>query len=237
MVLKKLQHSFLLFFLLECSCFTMLCQFLLHRKVNQLRCHYSVASCPTLCDPDWSPPGSSVHGILHARELEWVTCPTPGDLPNPGIKPRSPAVQADSLPAEPPGKPSGVTQNFILEVSRPELYHCSFTLTSITGHACVCVRSLQLCPTLCNPMDCSPPGYSVHRIFRQEYWSGQPFLPLGDLPDPNIEPVSPVSPALQTDSLSRGTGEAITGHDSMPYGIACILDILFFLKKFLLDYN
>ena len=31
--------------------------------------------------------------------------PTPGDLPNPGIKPRSPTLQADSLPAEPPGKP------------------------------------------------------------------------------------------------------------------------------------
>ena len=76
----------------------MLCQFLLHRKVNQLRCHCLVASCPTLCDPDWRPPGSSVHGILHARVLEWVPCPTPGDLPNPGIKPRSPAVQADSLP-------------------------------------------------------------------------------------------------------------------------------------------
>ena len=32
--------------------------------------------------------------------------PSPGDLPNPGIKPRSPALQADSLPAEPPGKPT-----------------------------------------------------------------------------------------------------------------------------------
>ena len=31
--------------------------------------------------------------------------PSPGDLPNPGIKPRSPALQADSLPAELPGKP------------------------------------------------------------------------------------------------------------------------------------
>ena len=36
---------------------------------------------------------------------------------------------------------------------------------------------------------------------RQEYWSGFPFPPPGDLPDPGIEPVSPVSPALQVDSL------------------------------------
>ena len=49
-------------------------------------------------------PGSSVHGILQARILEWVAFPSPGDLPNPGIEPRFPALQADSLPTEPPGK-------------------------------------------------------------------------------------------------------------------------------------
>ena len=54
---------------------------------------------------DCSPPGSSVHGILQARILEQVAFPSPGDLPNPGIEPRSPALQADSLPYEPPGKP------------------------------------------------------------------------------------------------------------------------------------
>ena len=55
----------------------------------------------TLCSPmDCSPQGSSVHGILQARILEWVSMPPPGDLPNPGIKPTSPAaraLQADSL--------------------------------------------------------------------------------------------------------------------------------------------
>ena len=35
---------------------------------------------------DCSPPGSSVHGILQARILEWVACPPPGDLPHPGIE-------------------------------------------------------------------------------------------------------------------------------------------------------
>ena len=49
----------------------------------------------------------TVHGILQARTLERVAIPSPGDLPNPGIKPRSPPglPQADSLPSEPPGKP------------------------------------------------------------------------------------------------------------------------------------
>ena len=64
-------------------------------------------SCLTLCSPmDYSSPGSSsVHGILQARILKWVACPPPGALPNPGIEPRSPALQADSLLSEPPGKP------------------------------------------------------------------------------------------------------------------------------------
>ena len=43
-------------------------------------------------------------GILQARILEWVAMPSSRDLPNPGIELRSPALQADSLPSEPPGK-------------------------------------------------------------------------------------------------------------------------------------
>ena len=60
--------------------------------------------CPTVCDPmDYT-----VHGILHARILEGVAFSSPGDLPNPGIKSRSPTLQADSLPAETQGKPKNV---------------------------------------------------------------------------------------------------------------------------------
>ena len=45
-------------------------------------------SCSTLCDPmDCSPPGSSVHGTLQARILEWVAMPFSGDLSDPGIEP------------------------------------------------------------------------------------------------------------------------------------------------------
>ena len=63
-------------------------------------------SCPTLCNPmDCSLSGSSVYGIFQARVLEWLPFPSPGDLPDPGLKPRSPVLQADSLPAEPLGMP------------------------------------------------------------------------------------------------------------------------------------
>ena len=62
-------------------------------------------SCPTLYDPkDCSPPGSSIHEILQARILERVAISSPGDHANPRIKPRSPALWADSLPAELPEK-------------------------------------------------------------------------------------------------------------------------------------
>ena len=60
-------------------------------------------SCPTLYDPmGCSPPGSSVHAILQARILQWVAIPFSRDLPDPGIEPGSPALQADSIPSEVP---------------------------------------------------------------------------------------------------------------------------------------
>ena len=64
-------------------------------------CAKSHQSYLTLCNPmDCSLPGSSVRGILQARILEWVAIPFPGHLPDPGIEPRSPALQANDLPAE-----------------------------------------------------------------------------------------------------------------------------------------
>ena len=68
-------------------------------------------------------------------------------------------------------------------------------------YPCLLAKSLQLYPTLCNPMDCSSPGSSVHGISQQEYWSGLPFFPPGDLPDTGIKLASPASPALQVDYL------------------------------------
>ena len=54
--------------------------------------------CRTLCNPMYcSLPGSSVHGILQGRVLECIAIPFSRDLPEPGIEPRSPALQADSL--------------------------------------------------------------------------------------------------------------------------------------------
>ena len=110
--------------------------------------------CPTLCNRiDCSPLVSSDHGILQARISEQFAILFSRDLPDPGIEPRSPALQAGSLLPEPPGKPK-VTHGGGL----------------VTGSG----------PTLCNPRDCSPPASSnhgkfIHGFSRQEYRSGLPF--------------------------------------------------------------
>ena len=54
---------------------------------------------------DCSPPGSSVHGLLQARILEWVAFPSPGDLLDPGIEPMSPTFAGGFFTTEPQGKP------------------------------------------------------------------------------------------------------------------------------------
>ena len=79
-----------------------------------------------------------------SRHEYWSGLPflSPGDHPNPGIKPRSPAFQVDSLPAELPEK----SLNIIERKKESEV--------------------AQLCPTLCDPMDCKLPRSSVHEIFQ-----------------------------------------------------------------------
>ena len=61
----------------------------------------SLSCVRALCDPI----DNTVHGILQARILEWVAIPFSRDLPKTGSEPRSPAVQADSLPTDLWGKP------------------------------------------------------------------------------------------------------------------------------------
>ena len=73
------------------------------------------------------------------------------------------------------------------------------TLNSPLASACA-----QSCLTLCDPMDCSPPGSSVHGIFQARIWDGLPFPPPGDLPNSGIKPTSLVSPALAGGVLTTG---------------------------------
>ena len=73
--------------------------------------------------------------------------------------------------------------------------------------ACVCAKSLQPCPTLCDALDCPlSMGFS-----RQEYWSGSPCPPPGDLPNPGIEPGSLMSPALAGGFFTTSTTRKAIG--------------------------
>ena len=101
-------------------------------------------SCLTFCDPmDCSPPGSCVHGISQAR-IQGLGCPfsSPGDHPNPGIKPRFPALQADSLTFE------------------STLDYLSYLMQCRV----LCMLSRSVVSDSCDPIDCSLPRYSVHGI-------------------------------------------------------------------------
>ena len=100
-------------------------------------------SRPTLCDPmEWSPPGSSVHGILQARILEWVAIPSSRGSSQPRIEPSSCALQMDSLLSEPPGKPKNTGVDslsllwgiFLTQESKWGLLHCRQILYQPCNH-------------------------------------------------------------------------------------------------------
>ena len=94
---------------------------------------------------DYSPPGSSVHGISQARILEWVAFPSPGDLPDPGIKHKSSALAGRFFTVHPPGKPlnsSRRTQRYTvlylpLGVARTLLYCCTIFSWGFPGGSVV----------------------------------------------------------------------------------------------------
>ena len=77
-------------------------------------------------------------GISRQEYWSGLLCPSPGDLPDPGINTASPALAGIFFTTEPPGKPLSYMR----------------------------AKSLQSCPTLCDPIDCSTPGSSLHGILQ-----------------------------------------------------------------------
>ena len=112
------------------------------KVMTNLVCVKLLQSCATLCDPmDCSPPGSSVHGILQTRILEWVAMPSSRDLISMPCISCVSCIVGEFFTAEPPGKP-----------------HSKRTV-------CI-VLIAQWYPTLCDPMDCSPQVSSLHGILQ-----------------------------------------------------------------------
>ena len=85
------------------------------------------------------------------------------------------------------------------------------------------VLSCFRCLTLCDPVDCSSPGSSVHGVSRQEHWSGLPCSAPGD------EPVSPVTTALQVGFfITESWGKPMAQHSSSHFD-SCLHSCSFFL--------
>ena len=134
---------------------------------------------------DCSPLGSSVHRIFQARILEWVTIILlQGIFPTQELNPHL----------------------VWLLHCRQILYPLSCQGSPKMKFVIVVVLIARSCPTLFDPMNWSPPGSSVHRFSRQEYWRGLPFPTQGDLPAQMIRAMSPIPPVLQVDSLPLSHG-------------------------------
>ena len=154
----------------------------------------------------WTAACQAPQSMRFSKQAYWsgLPCPPPGDLPHQGIKPGSPALQADSLLLSHQGNPFGsADQSSPISSAigsgsiwnKPMLQCISWKPFTRSG-ALRCLVA-QSCPTLCNPMDCSQAPLSMG-FSRQEYWSELPCPSLGDLPNPGFEASSP---ELQADSL------------------------------------
>ena len=90
-------------------------------KPNLSPCVLVAQLCLTLCDP-WTVAHQAPLSMEFSRQEYWsgLPCPSPGNLPNPGIKPRSPTLQADSLLFELPAKPNSSLEqcNFYLSLKK-----------------------------------------------------------------------------------------------------------------------
>ena len=133
---------------------------------------------PVLCNlMGCSPPVSSFHGILQARIVEWVAMPSSRGSSDPGIEP--PSLMSPALAGR--------------------VLNTSTTWEAPVCHCCCSVA--QLCPTLCNPRDCSMPGFPVPRCLLE---FTQILCPLSQWCHPTIHLLpSPFPPAL---NLSQHQG-------------------------------
>ena len=114
----------------------------------------------------------------------------------------------------------------ILSCKLSKLIHSSSSTSSAPRESLVHNISAQLfsvCLTLCVPLDCNPPGSSVHGIFQARIleWVAI-FSSREHLPDPGIEPVSPASPALQVDSLPTEPLGKLFLHNSFPINVGSV---------------
>ena len=126
----------------------------------------SLQSCPTLCDSiDGSPPGSAIPGILQARTLEWIAISFSSAWK---WKVKVKSLSHVWLSATP--WTAACQAPLSMGFSRQEYWSGmpspSPPMQSTPVQSLVKVKVAQSCPALCDPMDCSLPGSSIHGIFQ-----------------------------------------------------------------------
>ena len=122
-------------------------------------------SCPVLCDPtDGSPPGSPIPGILQARTLESVAISFSNAWK---VKRENEVAQSCSTLHDPmDGSPPGSSVHGICQARVLEWAAIAFSAWAVREALILssCCSVAQSCPTLCDPMDCTTPGFPVlHR--------------------------------------------------------------------------
>ena len=104
-----------------------------------------------------SPPGSSVRGINQARILKWVAISFFRASSWPKNQTHISCTAGRFFTAKPPGKP---------HYSMPHAMHTALYVYVYVSYECMLAQLLESCVTPCDPMDCSPPGSSIHRILQ-----------------------------------------------------------------------
>ena len=135
--------------------FQILFPYRLSQIIEQRSLCYTVLSahCVMLCNlMDCSLPGSTVHGILQARILEWVATSPLGDLPDPGIKttsPASPALAGGYFTTKPRGKPHATQQALVNYQYQFHIQQCVYIHFKVLIYSSPCLSPLKTVLEVC----------------------------------------------------------------------------------------
>ena len=125
---------------------TIICKCLPHPKHCAVLCCAQSLSCVQLFATPWTVAHQAPHPWEFSRQGYWsgLPCPPPGNLPDPGIEPGCPTLQANSLPTEPPGKPKNTAVGslsllqgiFLTQELNQGLLHCRWILYQLSYRTC-----------------------------------------------------------------------------------------------------
>ena len=132
-------------------------------------CVLSRFSCVQLFATPWTVAVRAPLSMVFSRQEYWSECPSPGDLPHPGMEPIFSNVTCIGR---------RVLYHFLYHLICPGFWKCTLLITcrkQCRMFPAAAAKPLQSCLTLCDPTDGSPPGSPVPGILQEKHWSGLPF--------------------------------------------------------------